>query len=79
MDADDLDELRRGVVEFQVRVRPAAWDGSRSTAGTFLAVGVTDAGWVQCRYHGRDYGPTLHHRDLEKFPRSGDASEADRA
>ena len=78
MDRDDLDELRRGVVEFEVRVRPAAWDGDRTTAGTFLAVGVTDAGWVQCRYHGRDYGPTLHERDLERIPHAGDAPPEER-
>lgn len=67
MTPSEIQRLRDGE-QLTVRVEPIAlgrMGRPDSLTGTFTAASVTDAGYVQCLYRGRDYGPTLHYTDLE--------------
>lgn len=67
MTPSEIEQLQAGG-RLTVRVEPSAlarMGRPDSLTGTFTAVSVTDAGYVQCEYRGRDYGPSLHYTDLE--------------
>ncbi len=64
MTRETLQRIRSGEA-VQVTVIPEAIDATRplprNLRGVLLAISVTDSGFVQLQYLGRNYGPTLHH------------------
>jgi hypothetical protein len=66
MTRETLQRIRNGEV-VRVRVIPESIGPGalpRHLRGDLLAIDVTDSGFVQCQYEGRDYGPTLHYEAL---------------
>lgn len=66
MTRETLQRIRNGE-RVPVTVKPESigpGELPRNLRGDLVAVSVTDSGFVQLEYPGKNYGPTLHHEAL---------------